>query len=132
MEELGLSEGEKVTRIQRIQLADENPIVIMKNYVPSRMVPGMENQAEKITSLYQYLEDVFNIHIDSAHDRISARAADFNQAQMLNIPVGSPLLYMRRVCYSNGIAVCADHISVIADKYELEVEMIGRENRNIY
>lgn len=125
-QDLAIEEGEPVARIQRIQLANELPVAIMKNYIPAYMVPGIERQAEHINSLYMYLEERYRISIESAKDRISARNANFNEAQMLEIPVGSALLYMRRVCYAKGRPVCADRLSIIGDKYELEISMTGR------
>ena len=124
--DLDLNEGDLVARVQRIQLADGQPIALMKNYIPSYMVPGIEKQAEHISSLYKFLEERYNIDIESAKDRISARSADFSEAQMLEVPVGKALLYMRRVCFSGGRPVCADRISIVGDKYELEASMIGR------
>lgn len=128
-EDLELPEGELVARVQRIQLADGHPIAIMKNYIPAVKVPGIENHMDEIKSLYQYLEDRYDISIETAHDRISARSADFSEAQMLDIPVGTALLYMRRICYAGGRPVCADRLSIVGDKYELEVNMVGRDKR---
>ena len=48
---------------------------------------------------------------------------------MLDIPVGTALLYMRRICYAAGRPVCADRLSIVGDKYELEVNMVGRDKR---
>lgn len=130
-QDLGIDEGEPVARVQRIQLADEHPVAIMKNYIPAYMVPGIESQVENINSLYMYLEERYSINIDSAKDRISARSADFSEAQMLEIPVGGALLYMRRICYSNNRPVCADRLSIVGDKYELQISMIGRSKESI-
>lgn len=124
--DLGIPVGEKVVRVQRIQLADEKPIAIMRNHLIPAMVPGIENYVNAITSLYQFLEEQYNINIDSAFDRISAKSADFTDAEMLQIPIGSALLYMRRVCYANGRPVCADRLSLVGDRYELEINMEGR------
>lgn len=125
--DLGLAPDELVARVQRIQLADGMPIAIMKNYIPAVTVPGIVNHVDEIHSLYQFVEERYNIHIETAHDRISARNADFTEAQMLDVPVGTALLYMRRVCYSQGKPVLADRLSIVGEKYELEVDMVGRE-----
>lgn len=129
-EDLELEEGELVARVQRIQLADEHPVAIMKNYIPAYMVPGIENHTDHIDSLYMFLEERYSIYIESAKDRISARSADFSESQMLEIPVGSALLYMRRVCYYNDRPVCADRLSIVGDKYELNISMVGRSKAN--
>ena len=90
------------------------------------MVPGIEQHISEIHSLYRFLEERYGIHIDSAHDRISARTADFTEAEMLNVTPGTALLYMKRVCCSNKIPVCVDRLSLLGDRYELEVDMNGR------
>ncbi|MEA5011950.1 MAG: GntR family transcriptional regulator [Angelakisella sp.] len=126
LQELNLQESDKVARVQRIQIADGKPLAIIKNYISAVRVPGIEQHVDEIHSLYQYLEDRYNIVIESAHDSISARSADFAEAQMLEVPVGSALLCMKRVCYSGSQPICADRLSILGDRYELEVNMVGR------
>lgn len=125
-DDLKLAPGEKVARVQRILMNDGHPLAIMKNYIPYSMVPGIENRTEEIQSLYQFLEDYYGISIESAHDNISARNADFTEAQMLDVAVGTALLYLRRVCFADGRAVCVDRCTVLGDRYEFEVNLIGR------
>jgi GntR family transcriptional regulator len=129
-EDLGISQGDKVVRIHRIQLADEKPIVIMRNHLIPSMVPGIQKYVDSITSLYQFLADRYNINIDSAVDKISAKSADISEARMLQIPVDSALLYMRRICYANEKPVCADRLSLVGDRYQLEVNMVGRDTED--
>lgn len=126
MEEFGIDAGEQLLRVQRVQLADEKPIAIMKNYLLPHMVPGIEGYMTKNSSLYQFLEQKYNIKIDSAKTKISAKVADFTEAEMLGIKVGSPLLFIHRVCYQEHIPVCVDRISIVGDVYEFEVFMEGR------
>lgn len=126
-EDLEINKSDLVVCVHRIQLADETPIAIMKNYIPAYIVPGIENQAKSIDSLYKYLDERYNISIESAVDRISARNADSDEAEMLEIPVGTALIYMRRVCYSNTRPVCSDRTSIIGNKYELLINMFGRK-----
>ena len=125
-EDLAIEKGALVARVQRIQLADEKPIAIMKNYIPAYMVPGIELQSESIDSLYKFLEERYNIAIDSAKDRISARNADFSESQMLETTTGTSLIYIKRICYSKDRPVCADRTSILGSKYELELNMFGR------
>ncbi len=123
---LKIPEGDEVVRIQRIQLANGVPIVIMRNYLPKYLVPNIQNYVNTFSSLYKFLEEYYNINIDSATDRISAKTADFTEAEMLDVPIGTAILCMFRVCYSNGKPVSCDRLSIVGDKYELEVNMAGR------
>lgn len=116
----------KIVRIQRIQLANDMPIVIMKNYLIPEMVPGIEECTNQIYSLYKFLEDKYGIYINSATDRITAKAADFTEAEMLQVKIGAPLLYMKRICCQDGTPVCIDVLSIVAERYEFELKLTGR------
>lgn len=124
--DLGVREEEEVIRVQRVELANGIPIAIMKNYLKPMMVPGIELHAKEISSFYEFLEERYHICIDSAHDRISARTADFTEAEMLQVTPGTALLYMKRVCYQDKTPVCVDRLSLLGDRYEFEVTMSGR------
>lgn len=125
-EDFSIKPGERLVRIQRIQLSDNSPIAIMKNYLLPAMVPEIEKYTNTFHSLYTFLEDHYNISIDSATERISARSANFEEAEMLHVSVGCALLYTHRVCFSNNKPVCSDFISLVGDRYEMEINMVGR------
>lgn len=127
--ELNLSAGSKVIRIQRIRLADQTPIAIMKNYLIPEMVPGIEKRLDKCISLYHLLEDYYNITIDSAWDRISAKVANEEEARMLGVPSQTALINFRRICYMNKQPVCVDQAYILGDFYQYEFFISGR-NRN--
>ncbi len=130
-EDLEIELGTEITRVQRVQEADGKPIAIMRNYLLPHMVPNMEQYTNQFTSLYGFIEDKYDINIDSAKNSISAKVADFTEAELLGIRTGSPILYIRRVCYENGNPVCIDRISLVGDIYEFEVYMEGRFKEEI-
>ena len=45
---------------------------------------------------------------------------------MLDVPVGTALIYLVRVCYSSGRIVGSDHCRILGSRYEFEVQMTGR------
>lgn len=118
--------NDPLIRIQRVQEADGKAIAIMKNYIRPERVPGIEGYVDQFTSLYQFLEDHYNIVIDSAKNKISAKVASFTEAEMLGIKAGEPLLFISRICYMEGKPVCLDNISIVGDIYEFEMYMEGR------
>ena len=127
--ELKISIGEPVVRIQRLQLADEIPVAIMKNYIPGSKVPGLKERAANLDelSLYLFLEKEYNLQIDSAEDTIFSKPSDFTDAEMLQIPIGTPLLCLNRVSFVKNIPITVDRISIRYDKYEFHVTMTGRK-----
>lgn len=127
--ELNVEVGSPLILIQRLQIADETPIAIFKNYLIPDMVPDIENYVGKFAHLYDFLEEHYGLCIDAARDRISARSATFEEATMLDVPVGSALIYLVRVCYSDGRIIGADHCRILGSRYEFEIHMSGRYRR---
>lgn len=129
--ELEISENDKVARVQRIQTADGKPFAILKDYIPYYLASGIEKTTDPIISLFDFLEVNYHIMVDSTHVRISAKNADFTEAEMLQIPIGTALVYFKRVCYdASGRAVCSNISSTVGDKYEVEImENRGKSNQ---
>lgn len=125
-QELQVEPGSPVIQIQRVQIADGKPIAIFKNYLIPEMVPDIQNHAGKFAHLYDFLEEHYGLLIDAARDRISARCATFEEAAMLDVPVGSALIYLVRICYSGGRVVGSDHCRILGSRYEFEIYMNGR------
>jgi GntR family transcriptional regulator len=124
--ELDVNHGDLLARVQRIQLANEKPVVIMKNYIPYRFVPDIEQFINKFSGLYQFLEEQYHIEINAAKDKIYAKPADFVESEMLCVQPGTALLCIDRICYKDEAPVCVDNVSILGDQYELEISMNGR------
>ena len=125
-EALDVKEGELLARVQRIQLADERPVCIMVNFIPYSLVPGMEKTVETFCALYQYLEERYDFNITNTKDRIFAVAASFFEAEILDIPIGTPILQIERICYYLGKPVLYDSVKIIGSRYEVEIATEGR------
>jgi GntR family transcriptional regulator len=123
---LDVEVGKDLFRIQRVQNANNVPIAKMENYINVDLAPGLERTVRKTFSLYKTLENDYNIHIDSAKDTIAAKTADFTEAQLLDIQIGSALLVIRRIEMSAGKPVAYSKTIVRADRYQLEITTSGR------
>lgn len=124
---LHLPQSTALVEINRIQTADGLPVAIAKNYIPHLFVPGMEQEREKITSLYAYLSEKYGINVSASRDTISACNASFEESELLHIDPGTALLTIRRVCYSGEVPIEFDDVKIIASKYEFETSTHGRE-----
>ncbi|MGL4282641.1 GntR family transcriptional regulator [Eubacterium aggregans] len=123
---LKLSEGTAVIRIQRIQMTDGRPIAIMTNYLNPDIAPGILEDQDQITSLYAYLEKKHQVRITDADDTIRAAVADFTQAQLLDLPVGHPLLINNRVTYMEDCPIEVVRMVVDGSRYEFSIHLSGR------
>ena len=54
--ELEIPEGTRVARIQRLQLADGEPVTLMENYIEYKRVPKIEEFQNEFVALYQFLD----------------------------------------------------------------------------
>lgn len=130
-ENLGVKESEMMVLITRKTLANDVPIAIIKNFLFPRMVPDLTSKVEGIESLYLLLENHYHIFIDAATDYISATTASAEEAEVLEVQEGEPLLVVRRVSYRSGDPIEFADLRIIADRYEYSVHTKDRPPKGI-
>ena len=92
---LGLSPGERVTRIRRLRLADEAPLAIETSAIVHTALPDPD---EIGASLYDTLQSR-GCRPVRAIQRFCAVALDGHAASLLDVAPGSPVLHIVRVGY---------------------------------
>jgi GntR family transcriptional regulator len=101
---LGLTRGEQVHEILRARSANGEPIVLEEAYLPAAVFPGLLS-ANLAGSLYMLMRS-YDAPPLSADEEIEATRATPEQAGLLGIEAGSPLLLITRTSFSeSGIAV---------------------------
>ena len=125
-EALELGEGQAVYLVQRVQCVDGTPFAIMNNYLKADMVPGLEQYGDQFVSLYRFLEDHYHLTFHHAMEYLSASAADFMEAMVLHIAVGTPLLCSRRVTSGDQGLFEYGVTKILAERYEYCVYLEGR------
>lgn len=118
-----------VYAIERLNYANEEPVCIMKNYLPVKLVPDLITHRIN-HGLYEILEGKYGLVLASAVETIEARAANSKEAEALRIRRGSPILNVQRVTYDpDGRPIEYVIVSSIADKYAYTVSLHGRPKR---
>jgi GntR family transcriptional regulator len=122
---LDLDEGGTVLAFERLRYADDQPLAVMRNWIPKGLVELDAEQLER-TGLYQLIR-AGGISLHHASQTIGARAATTAEARLLHGSKGEPLLTMRRTTYSEtGQPVeLGDHI-YRASLYSFEIVLITR------
>jgi GntR family transcriptional regulator len=128
-DELCIETGDELYLLERVYLSNLNPIAIARNYLIPRLVPNLPGDYSSITSLYKYLEEDWGLTIESAFDRITARAASLEEAGILNIEPGAPLLIDHRVSNTMGAPLEAVDLIIDAASYEFSIFMTSRPGR---
>ena len=126
-EALGLSHKQEVYHLQRIQMADGKPIGMMDNYLLPELFPNFEAAENSFVSLYDYIKETYHLNITSSLDKIGAKCATFIEAQLLDIPVGSPLLVNNRITFSEAKPFEYVIMIIDASKYEFVVQLQNNE-----
>lgn len=83
--------GTEVYLVQRVQYADGVPIAIIKNYLKTNELPGLQAKAGSLVGLYNLLEKDYNIILTNATEYISAISADFTESQILRHSAQQPI-----------------------------------------
>lgn len=97
---LDLIRGERVVEIVRTRLIDGRPAIREIIILPAGLFPGIERQAALPNTLYSLYQTEFGVIIVAAREEISAVAATPEDHEVLDVPVGSPLLQIDRVALS--------------------------------
>jgi len=125
-----ISSDGTVIRIKRLRYANEEPMCTMVNYIRSDYVPRLAQEGLISESLYETLEQRYNITLSHAEETVEATVADKMTAEKLKINEGEPLLVVTRVTYSqNNEPFEVVKVKSRADKYQYSATLTGRPKK---
>lgn len=111
--------GETFMRLVRLRLGNEQPIGLQDAIIPLVLCPGLEQFDMSARSLYDVIAHEYNLLITSITHSVSATAATSNQASLLGVPSGAPLLKVNTHTYVNHTTVVEFSVSYYrSDRYE--------------
>ena len=84
---------DQVLRVKRVNLADGEPFAVVTVWCPAELGSTISRRDVERSPFHQLLD----VRLRGATQTIGADAADETTAQLLNIPVGAPLLRCQRV-----------------------------------
>jgi GntR family transcriptional regulator len=124
MAQLDLSKGRKVYRVKRLRYAGKEPLGVQDVYLPVERCEGVLNIDLQNDSIYRFLIEEKKLSLRRAREKLEAIAADSENAQLLGVGVGAPLLYTRRLTLLSGDIPVDYSISWYrGDSYVFEVDI---------
>lgn len=93
--ELSLGPDDLVVDLVRIRFADGAPMSLERALLPAEVVPGLPDLALG-GSLYQLLDENYGLRPHEAVEHIEIARATIDEAAILDIEAGAPLLLVRR------------------------------------
>lgn len=124
---LGLDERAPLIRIVRLRLADEIPIALETSWVNAALVPNFVERHRSFTSLYQVLQDDYDLRPTRARQSFEATSAAAHESIHLGIPAGSPILLLESVLYDQkDRPVDLTKAAYRGDRYKIYFERSSR------
>lgn len=110
----------RVLRVRRLNLADDEPFAIVTVWCPEPLAEDLSVEAVAARSFYENLP----ITLSSATQTIAADTADSDDAHLLDVAVGSPVLRCRRITRDDaGEPVLLGEYVFPGDRTEFSVEL---------
>ncbi len=101
---LGLKAGESAVQVRRLLLNGATPVVLDDIWLPGSAFKGLT--VERLQAwrgpMYRLFEVEFAVHMVRAEEKIRAVSAAAEEAALLQLPLGTPLLSVERLSYTYG------------------------------
>ncbi|MFC5826838.1 GntR family transcriptional regulator [Nonomuraea insulae] len=117
--ELGIQPGEEVHFIERLRMADGEPLSIERAHIPVKLAPGLADHDLSDKSLYELLESRYGLVMDAGELTIDGGLADPSDADLLKLPPGGAVLLLQRRSFSGGVCAELGVSTYRADRYQL-------------
>lgn len=121
---LSLKTGAKVIVVERIRLANSQPMAYEVSHLPLSRFPDLQDHILDAKSLYRLLEERYHITISYARQTLEAGLSDAVVSKILEIPHASPVLLINRVTY-DAEHLPFEYVKSIyrGDRYKFIVEL---------
>jgi GntR family transcriptional regulator len=127
-EALGIRVKDEVFLLRRVRLDDFVPMGVETAYLPRQLYPGLLEQYDPRTSLYQSLSRLYGIDIVIADEVVEAGLAGAEEARLVRIAEGSPVFIFTRTSYRESGQPVEYVKSVFrGDRYKLVNRLTRRE-----
>jgi len=125
-EKLSVEAGEELVRLERLRLAENEPLSIEESHLIHRYCPGILKHDFAQESLCEVLERDYGIRWSRATQVIRAVVAAPREAEILSIRPRSSLLFLERISYSQQSTPLEFlRIQYRGDRYALYNELTG-------
>jgi len=122
---LSLPSGAAVLSVERLRLADGNPLAIMHNFLPAGLLEGRPEEALEKTGLYELLRSQ-GVRLQAGEQVIGARRATAREAKLLQAPRNATVLTMTRTTFDPaGRPVEHGSHAYLADRYSFKMTLVG-------
>ena len=108
----------------RMRYVSGKPFVLVENYVPESVFPGIDAYDFAQRSLYDVFETVYHERIIKSRRVLMAQTANIEFANLFGVHRGSPVLYVENVVMDQNdrpIDLSKEYLDGVTQKFEFEV-----------
>ena len=116
--DLNLEAGAEVFHLERLRLADDEPMAFESTYLSAVLCPQLDQTDLTVNSLYKVLAENYNLPMHHAAESLEAAAANRFTARQLGVKTGAPVLVVHRVVFTeSNQPIETAHTTYRADRY---------------
>jgi len=122
---LDMPQGEPVTRIERLRLGNNEPLMLEVIWVPASLCPDLHLQDLANVPLNDILQEVYGIVLSRARESIEPQTADDYVSKLLSVEREVLLLHVEHTAYTSGNRIVYFVISSyrgVRVKFSIELE----------
>jgi GntR family transcriptional regulator len=117
--ELKLPEEARIVHLRTLRMAKELPYAIEEMHFPYDRFPALASLNLKNLSVYATLERMYDAHPQEALDLITASSATHEEATLLGLNKGAPVMRLKRVSTDRqGLVMEFTKVVFHADRYQ--------------
>ena len=122
---LGLTGTDSVIVLDRLRLADGEPMGFQRAFLPERLVPGLAD-SQPVESLYRLLRDRYGVVPTRATETFEPIVLDRETARLLGTVPGSPAFAVERITRDQSDRVFEFVRSTMrGDRYKVLLELVA-------
>jgi len=123
-EALKIQPGTEVLVRARVMYADDEPVQLATSYLPRDLTRGtpIEGKDTGPGGIYARLEEAGH-HLDQFVEIVRTGLATETEATALGVAVGATFLRIHRTAHTTDHVVETNHLTAIADRFELEYRL---------
>ncbi len=96
-DKLKLRPKDKVVKIVRVRLHDDEPLALETVFVPAHMTPDLATADLHLHSLYALLEQKYGLRLGAMRQTLEATIANDYEAKLLHMVVGMPMILLEGI-----------------------------------
>jgi GntR family transcriptional regulator len=135
IDKLALGRDDEIILVKRVRLKKDTTFAYTINYLPVEIGEKLNKKDLLKKPLLQILEQDLGIKFTEAFQTIEASFADQEVSRLLEIPAGSPLLFVERIMYTKRrkpVEVVQSLYRGDCYKYIVRLKTVRRKNGNVW